>query len=133
MSKNQEKILSRLLDKLTAVRATLQKDERAMLDSMVLEARILSSPIEVYQHGLDASVSPAADAKFDASATPRMDEVAQHGLDASVTPAADAKFDASVTPRMDEVIQHGLDASVTPAADAKLDASVTPRMDEVIQ
>ncbi len=43
MSINQEKILSRLLDKLTAVRATLKRDERAMLDAMVLNANIMTS------------------------------------------------------------------------------------------
>jgi hypothetical protein len=148
MSISQDKILNRLLDKLTAVRATLKKDERAMLDTMVLNANIMTSGYEVMQHGLEAGVTPAAEAGLEAGAvTPRMDygpdEVIQHGLEAGVTPAAEAGLEAgAVTPRMDfgpdEVIQHGLEAGVTPAAEAGLEAgAVTPRMDfgpdEVIQ
>ena len=100
MSKSQEKILSRLLDKLTAVRATLKKDERAMLDSMVLNANIITSGYEVMQHGLKEGVAPAADAGLEAGAvTPRMDfgpdEVIQHGLKEGVAPAADAGLEAS--------------------------------------
>ena len=47
MSANQTQSLNRLLKKLSAVRATLQKDERILLDRMVVDASI-----EVEQHGL---------------------------------------------------------------------------------
>jgi len=141
MSINQERILNRLLEKLTAVRATLKKDERAILDSMVLNANIMTTGFEVMQHGLKEGLTPAADAAIEAGAvTPRMDdEVIQHGLKEGLTPAADAAVEAgAVTPRMDEVIQHGLKEGLTPAADAAVEAgAVTPRMDlgpdEVIQ
>ncbi|MGB3715975.1 MAG: hypothetical protein WA996_16230, partial [Candidatus Promineifilaceae bacterium] len=118
MSKSQEKILNRLLDKLTAVRATLKSDERAMLDSMVLNANIMTAGYEVMQHGLEAGVTPAVDAAIEAGAvTPRTtmspDEVVQHGLKEGMVPAVDAAIEAgAVTPRTtmspDEVVQHGL-------------------------
>ena len=95
MSQNQERILSRLLEKLTAVRATLKKDERAILDAMVLNANIMTTGFEVMQHGMKEGLTPAAEAAVDAgAATPRMDfgpdEVVQHGLKEGLTPAVDA-------------------------------------------
>ena len=104
MSRSQEKIVNRLLDKLTAVRATLKSDERAMLDSMVLNARIFTSAVEVSQHGLREGLAPAAEAAIDAGAvTPRMelgpDEVIAHGLEAGVTPAVESAIQSGAVAR----------------------------------
>jgi hypothetical protein len=104
MSRSQEKILGRLLDKMTAVRATLKSDERAMLDSMVLNARIFDSAVEVSQHGLKEGMVPAAEAAIDAGAVASRtasspDEVIQHGLKEGMAPAAEAAIEAGAVAR----------------------------------
>jgi hypothetical protein len=94
MSDDQVIILNRLLDKLSAVRATLKNDERVLLDSMVLQARILVAADEVEQHGLEARAVPAAEAKIEDSAVDSADEVAQHAMQTRTVPAAEAKVEA---------------------------------------
>lgn len=81
MSEDQAKTLSRLLNKLTAVRATLKSDERALLDTMVVNARIAMDPEEVATHAMGARKIEA-----DEAAT----EVAAHAMEARPIAAEEA-------------------------------------------
>jgi hypothetical protein len=93
----QEQTTSRLLKKLSALRSTLRKDERDLLDAMVLR-----SAEDVSAHVLNTA--KAIGAKATAKAT-GADEVAAHGL--ATAKATGAKQTAKATDA-DEVAAHGL-------------------------
>jgi hypothetical protein len=97
MSENQTQSLNRLLKKLSAVRATLKKDERMLLDDMVMNARI-----EVQQHGLQAGASARPITGASAGASAAATQVAQHGLE--------SKPAEKPAERPQEVALHGLES-----------------------
>ena len=108
MSQDQERILSRLLNKLTAVRATLKSDERDMLDAMVLNARFAPRD-EVSQHQMKPRVAPKVAPRVDPAVDPAVsagavapkegadpDEVSQHQMKPRVAPRVDPAVKAAV-------------------------------------
>jgi hypothetical protein len=90
MSDDQVIILNRLLDKLSAVRATLKNDERVLLDSMVLGAEIAIASDEVTAHSLSAKNIEAAEAKLESAP----DEVVAHAMEAKNIEAAEVEAGA---------------------------------------
>ena len=50
MATYSEKALANLLDKLSAVRATLKGDEREILDNIIMGAQMTRASAEVEQH-----------------------------------------------------------------------------------
>jgi hypothetical protein len=100
--KNEEmQVMARLLKKLTALRATLGDDERALLDAFVLRP----APDEVKIHAFDPGLAKTP------AKVPAPDEVAAHAFDPGL-----AKTPAKV-PAPDEVAAHTFDPGLakTPA------------------
>ena len=97
MADKQTQALSRLAKKLSALRVTLRKDERDLLDEL-----ILGHAAEVAAHSMNAAAAKA-------SKTPRAAEVAAHSMN-----AAAAK--ASKTPRAAEVAAHSMAGAASKSA-----------------
>jgi hypothetical protein len=115
MSANQEQSMNRLLKKLSALRATLRKDERDLLDAFVLSAS--GSADEVAAHSLAAAKVTAAKATSKAA---EADEARAHSLAAAKVTAAKATSKASGA---DEARAHSLAAAKVTAAKATSKAS----------
>ena len=120
MSDKQTQALARLLKKMSALRVTLRKDERDLLDEIVLGAKA-----EVAGHKLSGAMSGRV-------AKAKRAEVAGHKLSAKVLKAKRA--DEAVTPRPTEVIAHRMAGAKTVSARmaGRADEAVTPRPTEVI-
>jgi len=117
MADKRTQALKRLVKKLSALRATLRKDERDLLDELVLGApaevaahgmtsAVASKPVmsraaEVAAHGMTSAVSKAA--------SKRATEVAAHGMTSAVA-------SKPVMSRAAEVAAHGMTSAVSKAA-----------------
>jgi len=111
MEAKEMQATKRLLKKLSALRATLSDDERALLDGFIVTPRA----DDVAAHILKDAISPAV--------TPRADDVAAHVLKDAISPA--------VTPRADDVAAHVLKGGITPAVTPATQPGPHPRFDVV--
>ena len=80
MKSEEAQAMNRLLKKLTALRATLGDDERALLDGFVVTPK----PIEVSAHMLEGAPVPAP--------TPKPIEVSAHVLEGAPVPAPHPRY-----------------------------------------
>jgi hypothetical protein len=103
MNTEETQAMKRLLKKLSALRATLSDDERALLDGFI----VTSKADEVVAHVIKDAVSPAV--------TPAADDVVAHVIKDAVSPA--------VAPAADDVTAHVIKDAVSPA--------VAPAADDV--
>ena len=132
MSEKAISTLSRLVQKLSALRQTLEDDERVILDQMVTAAQP-----EVVMHemkpGVDPAFHPAAEPKLDLElgAGAVDDEVTLHALE----PALEPMLDPAAKPKLDLELGAGaVDDEVTlhamhPSADPMLDPAAKPKVD----
>ena len=117
MADKRTQALKRLVKKLSALRATLRKDERDLLDELVLGA-----PAEVAAHGMTSAVASklvmsravevAAYGMISAvfkAASKRATEVAAHGMTSAVA-------SKPVMSRAAEVAAHGMTSAKTEGA-----------------
>jgi hypothetical protein len=102
MKSEEAQAMNRLLKKLTALRATLNDDERALLDGFILARKAVD---EVAAHVFDPGLAKTP------AKVPAPDEVAAHVFDPGL-----AKTPAKV-PAPDEVAAHAFDPGLakTPA------------------
>jgi hypothetical protein len=109
MASKQTQALARLVKKLSALRATLRKDERDLLDQLILG--------EVAGHGM-------ASAKASRASAAKAAEVAGHGMSAAKASAAKASQPMGAkAARVAEVEAHGMSAAKASAAKASQPAS----------
>jgi len=136
MATNPNRALTRLMGKLSALRLTLRKDERDLLDELILGARV-----EVAAHAMNAEarVTKIAD-KHDKKASSRTThEVEAHRMDGAVAKQVvgrlTARIDSAPEKRINkrisgrgqpEVVAHRMDDK---AAATAMDKKLTARLD----
>lgn len=105
MKNLENQAAKRLFKKLSALRATLSNEERAILDQLV-------GADEVQAHKMNAKISSKAAGKIN----PKANEVQAHKLNTKISPKAAGKINTNAN----EVQAHKMNAKITPKAAGKI-------------
>ena len=89
MKTTQKQAATRLFKKLSALRATLSNEERAILDSLIVTE-------DVKAHKMTQKISPKTQPKADPKADPKLIEVQGHKMTQKISPKTQPK----TTPRI---------------------------------
>jgi hypothetical protein len=132
MNKFDKAVMRSLLAKLSAVRITLEDEEQALLDQL-----ILGSQAEVSLHNMKPAATPGPEEALTRRAhpavTPGPDEVQAHSMKPAAAPGPEEVLKSRLTPGLykewspDEVNAHSMSqGAATPGPDEVLKDRVTP-------
>ena len=87
MNKNSTQAINRLVKKLSAVRATLNSDEQALLDQIILNAVIDTDAPRAASAALDVAAHSMAQRAVSAKTSAKTSDVSAHSVNAGVASA----------------------------------------------
>ncbi|MCL4559007.1 MAG: hypothetical protein M1281_00120 [Chloroflexi bacterium] len=100
MDSKQTQALNRLVKKLNAMRATLKKDERDLLDDMILSRTAMSDEVAAHamsKERVTPKITPAPDERIASRIAAQDEEVVAHAM----TPQAEPQISKRIDLRID--------------------------------